>query len=119
MVFLGDHGVTYGEYASTPSGALEHINPRTFLLSPKWTIVLMVSLPEWFEKEHSFISYNLKKNQEKLVTPYDVFLTLKDIVTYPGTTSILWFNHFSDISRRSSSGAISHENDEFVWWLWW
>lgn len=69
VVFLSDHGLRFGEIRYTDTGWLEERLPYLFF-----------SVPKWFQERHSKEYNNLKNNANKLTTPYDLHMTLQDIL---------------------------------------
>ncbi|XP_018784261.1 PREDICTED: uncharacterized protein LOC108966015 [Bactrocera latifrons] len=69
VLFLSDHGVRWGSLVKLTSGFLEERLPMFF-----------ISLPPWYQNEHPDFVKNLKINQHRLTTPYDIYATLKHIL---------------------------------------
>lgn len=69
VIFLSDHGLRFGEIRYTGIGWLEERLPYIFF-----------SVPEWFQNHHPYEYANLVNNANKLTTPYDVYMTLQDIL---------------------------------------
>lgn len=69
VVFLSDHGLRFGEIRYTDTGWLEERLPYLFF-----------SVPKWFQQLHPKEYNNLKANADKLTTPYDLHMTLQDIL---------------------------------------
>ncbi|CRK88998.1 CLUMA_CG002690, isoform A [Clunio marinus] len=69
VIFFSDHGIRYGHTREHFLGWVEERLPFFFIWVPK---KLQVSHPE--------IARNLKKNEDRLFSPYDVHLTLKHIL---------------------------------------
>ncbi|XP_049303312.1 uncharacterized protein LOC125776225 [Bactrocera dorsalis] len=69
VLFLSDHGVRWGSLMKLKSGFLEERLPMFF-----------ISLPPWYQNEHPDFVKNLKINQQRLTTPYDIYATLKHIL---------------------------------------
>lgn len=65
----GTHGIWYNEYEI---GALEHALPMLYVLAPDW---LMQERPKWLAA--------LRANQKRLVTPNDLYRTLRLLASYP------------------------------------
>lgn len=68
---VSNHGQKIGRIHNTHQGMLEDRLP-----------LLLVRLPEWYEKKYNKIGENLRSNTEKLVTHFDIYETLKDLL-YP------------------------------------
>lgn len=69
VFFFSDHGMRFGDIRKYYTGWLEERLPYLFI----W-------LPESFKKEHPEIAENLRVNQERLVSPYDVYITINHIL---------------------------------------
>lgn len=73
LVFLSDHGIRFGDILETYVGRFEQRLPFFFLV-----------LPSWFHKQHPNVAKNLKINQHRLVTPFDMYETQKDLLIMAG-----------------------------------
>lgn len=74
VVFLfGDHGFRFGDIRSTYVGRMESRLPTMFILLPPW---LPVRYPQMYK--------NLRENQKRLTTPFDIYATLNDILHFTG-----------------------------------
>lgn len=71
VIFLSDHGIRFGATRHTMSGFYEERLPFLFISVPTW---LKESYPEMVE--------NIKSNQNRLTTPYDMHATLKHILAF-------------------------------------
>lgn len=69
VIFLSDHGMRYGKFASTSNGWYEERLP-----------FLHFSIPRWFREKYPEKYSNLVDNAKKLTTPYDMFMTLQDLL---------------------------------------
>lgn len=69
IIVNSDHGIRWGPIRSTYQGMLEERLP-----------LLFIRLPEWFKAKYSKIAENLKTNTRRLVTQFDIYETLKDLV---------------------------------------
>ena len=69
LFFLGDHGPRFGDVRMTKNGFFEE---RLTFLS--------VVLPPWFVKKHPRLDRNMRLNQRRLTTPFDIHKTLIDIL---------------------------------------
>ncbi|XP_050416804.2 uncharacterized protein LOC126830459 [Patella vulgata] len=76
LIFFSDHGMRFGEIRETYIGKLEERLPMMFLVFPKW-----------FYKKYPQITQNLKINQNRLTTPFDIYETLKDILYFTAVTA--------------------------------
>lgn len=73
VVFISDHGIRFGEIRYTRTGWLEERLPYLWL----W-------LPSWFKQQHPESYQNLQTNSERLTTPYDLHMTLQDLLIHSG-----------------------------------
>ncbi|KAK6172781.1 hypothetical protein SNE40_016373 [Patella caerulea] len=73
LIFFSDHGMRFGAIRKTYIGKLEERLPMMFLVFPKW-----------FYKKYPQITQNLKINQNRLTTPFDIYETLEDILYFTG-----------------------------------
>ncbi|XP_076269683.1 uncharacterized protein LOC143202235 isoform X2 [Rhynchophorus ferrugineus] len=85
LIIMADHGHRFADVRNTIQGKQEERLP-----------FFSFSFPQWFKKVHSHIYNNFKSNEDKLVTPFDIHLTLKDIIDLKHT-------HVADISQRAVS----------------
>ncbi|CAH0382641.1 unnamed protein product [Bemisia tabaci] len=69
IILLSDHGLRWGDIRNTYQGRIEERMPFLFLLPPPW-----------FKNEFPLAYQNLKRNSNKLTTPYDVHATLLDLL---------------------------------------
>lgn len=72
IIFLSDHGMRWGDIRNTFIGWYEERLPFIYL-----------RIPEWF-KQNNDVSQALKINENRLTSPYDVYETLRDIITRAG-----------------------------------
>ncbi|XP_050415130.2 uncharacterized protein LOC126829361 [Patella vulgata] len=73
VILFSDHGQRFGSFRESYIGKLEERLPMMFLIFPKW-----------FYKKYPQITKNLKINQNRLTTPFDIYETLKDILYFTG-----------------------------------
>lgn len=69
VIFFSDHGMRFGKMRRYYTGWLEERLPFFFM----W-------LPEKFKRENPTIVENLRINRDRLSSPYDVHITLQDIL---------------------------------------
>ncbi|KAG8331498.1 hypothetical protein J6590_039844 [Homalodisca vitripennis] len=69
VVFLSDHGMRFGKIRQTYVGWLEERLPFIFM----W-------MPEWYRKLFPMKYANLLDNREKLTSPFDLHLTLQEVL---------------------------------------
>uniref|UniRef100_A0A1B6EXQ9 DUF229 domain-containing protein n=1 Tax=Cuerna arida TaxID=1464854 RepID=A0A1B6EXQ9_9HEMI len=68
LVVMSDHGIRWGEIRGTFQGYLEERLPFLF-----------IAYPNWFRIKYTTAVANLKKNTQKLTSPYDLHETLLDL----------------------------------------
>lgn len=69
LVFLGDHGIGYGSMANTQRGQFEYHNP-----------LMLISMPRRVLDKHSTWGETMRKNQHRLVTFFDLHVTLRNLL---------------------------------------
>lgn len=69
VILVSDHGMRYDNIMLNPQARLENKLPFAFLL-----------LPQWFREKYSVAYQNIKENQYRLTTPYDIHSTLIDMI---------------------------------------
>ncbi|KAF8770959.1 hypothetical protein HNY73_018426 [Argiope bruennichi] len=69
IVLFGDHGLRFGAIRSTYIGKFEERMPFMY-----------IHFPEWFLEQYPEIAKNLRNNQERLVTLFDVHATLVNLL---------------------------------------
>lgn len=73
VIVMGDHGFRFPPSINKPSGWYDVRLP-----------ILYISLPKWFKDTYPEAATAMKVNQERLTSPYDLHLTLKDILRRSG-----------------------------------
>ncbi|CAL7941598.1 unnamed protein product [Xylocopa violacea] len=73
IVLLSDHGMRWGSIRNTFVGWYEERLPFIYL----W-------LPEWFKAERPEAYASLLANQHRLTSPFDLYETLRDVLTWSG-----------------------------------
>uniref|UniRef100_T1IJT6 Uncharacterized protein n=1 Tax=Strigamia maritima TaxID=126957 RepID=T1IJT6_STRMM len=73
VVLQCDHGIRFGDILETYVGKIEERMPFYFII-----------FPDWFKSKYPQIWRNLKTNQNRLTTPFDIYATLKDILNFTG-----------------------------------
>uniref|UniRef100_A0A1I8PE49 Uncharacterized protein n=1 Tax=Stomoxys calcitrans TaxID=35570 RepID=A0A1I8PE49_STOCA len=68
VLFFSDHGRRWGSLLKLPEGFLEERLPMFF-----------ISLPKWIKHEYPALVRNLEVNQGRLITPFDIHVTLLDL----------------------------------------
>ncbi|XP_063226168.1 uncharacterized protein LOC134532993 isoform X2 [Bacillus rossius redtenbacheri] len=79
IVFLSDHGMRFGKIRETSSGWLEERLPFCYV----W-------VPEWFRKENPAAYRNVIQNGNHLVSPFDLHLSLRNILDSNTEDSTPW-----------------------------
>lgn len=69
LIFLSDHGFRFGDITYTYTGWYEERLPFIYF----W-------FPNWFRKKYPKKYRNIKINANRLTTPYDLHMTLQDIL---------------------------------------
>ncbi|EDO48202.1 predicted protein, partial [Nematostella vectensis] len=73
VMIFGDHGYRFGGMRKqTLQGKLEERLPH-----------FSITLPPWFRRKHWNMYKNLKFNSRILTSPFDIYATLKHIISYP------------------------------------
>lgn len=73
IVLLSDHGMRWGPIRNTFVGWYEERLPFLYL----W-------LPEWFREERPEAYSSLRANQRRLISPFDLYETLRDVLQLSG-----------------------------------
>ena len=76
LLFYSDHGLRFGPFRETHVGYHEERLPMFVMLTP-----------EWFNTSHPHLQSNLNVNAQRLVTPFDIHATLREILGNDDTTS--------------------------------
>lgn len=69
IVLFGDHGLRFGSIRNTYLGKFEERMPFMY-----------IHFPAWFLEQHPRIANNLRQNQERLVTLFDIHATLAQLL---------------------------------------
>ncbi|XP_028406354.1 uncharacterized protein LOC114528834 isoform X2 [Dendronephthya gigantea] len=72
FILMGDHGVRWGSVRETIQGKLEERMP-----------FFSIAFPRWFKSKFPKIDENLRTNVNRLTTWYDVYATLRHMLSYP------------------------------------
>lgn len=75
VIFLSDHGMRFGKIRQLFTGWLEDKLPLLFI----W-------LPQNFKQKYPEFAENLRINQNRLVSPFDLHITLKHILKLSGSS---------------------------------
>ena len=79
IIFLSDHGMRWGDIRRTSIGWFEERLPFIYI----W-------VPEWFTQKHPDVYINLKTNRNRLTSPFDLHLTLREILARSKQDDITW-----------------------------
>eukprot|EP00795_Rhopilema_esculentum_P016698 gene16698-8146_t len=82
LVVLGDHGARYGPLRETIQGKIEERLP-----------FLSITLPERIAKEYPDLLVNMKRNSHLLTSHFDIYATLKHILSYPSLPTDIKFGN--------------------------
>lgn len=77
VIFFSDHGMRFGDIRKYFTGWLEERTPFLFI----W-------FPQTFKEKYPELMRNVMKNRDRLVSPYDLYVTLKDILNISEESSI-------------------------------
>ncbi|KAJ8984808.1 hypothetical protein NQ317_013005, partial [Molorchus minor] len=69
VILLSDHGIRFGNIRFTNQGWYEERLPVNF-----------ISIPPWFRSKYPSKYDNVKRNANKLVSTYDLYMTLQDML---------------------------------------
>ena len=72
LIIFADHGARFSGFRKTIQGKLEERFP-----------FMSITTPEWFREKHSDLYNNLVDNSRVLTSPFDVYATLRHILSYP------------------------------------
>lgn len=72
LIVFSDHGARFSEARKTIQGKLEERLP-----------FLSITTPKWFSELYPDLYNNLVHNSRVLTTPFDVYATMRHIITYP------------------------------------
>ncbi|CAJ0572944.1 unnamed protein product, partial [Mesorhabditis spiculigera] len=93
VIFMADHGVRYGPTLRRNFGQREMNNP-----------LLMITVPK-FLRENAQVMANLKAHSAKLVTHYDVYATLQDILKISHATNYTNFDYVEVLQPNPNNGT--------------
>ena len=72
VFMFGDHGSRYGPIRETKQGRLEERLPLNLIM-----------LPDWWTNAHPKEAKNLYDNQNRLTTPFDMYLSILHLADLP------------------------------------
>ena len=103
LIIFGDHGLRFSSLRKTIQGKLEERFP-----------FMSITLPKWFPDKYPDLYNNLVHNSRVLTSPFDVYATLRHILSYPQYPSGIETGQslFSRIDERNrtcaSAGVADH-----------
>ena len=101
LIIFGDHGARFSDFRKTIQGKLEERLP-----------FMSITLPKWFIEKYPDLHGNLVHNSKVLTTPFDVYATLRHILSYPSypaseiTTGESLFNKIDKESRTCENAGV-------------
>lgn len=100
FIIFGDHGSRSSNFRKTTQGRLEERLP-----------FLSITLPPWFPRKHPSLYANLQANSEVLTSPFDVYATLRHVLSYPEQphdiiTGQSLFNRIDRFTRKCPDAGI-------------
>ena len=101
LIIFSDHGARYSDLRKTIQGKLEERLP-----------FMSITLPKWFIDRYPDLYSNLVHNSKLLTTPFDVYATLRHILSYPSypaseiTTGESLFNKIDKESRTCANAGV-------------
>jgi len=101
LIIFGDHGARFSDLRKTIQGKLEERLP-----------FMSITLPKWFIEKYPDLHSNLVHNSKVLTTPFDVYATLRHILSYPSypageiTTGESLFNKIDKESRTCENAGV-------------
>jgi len=69
LILMSDHGMRFGNLRATKQGKFEERLPFVHFV-----------FPSWFRRKYATAVDNLKRNANRLTTPFDIYETLNDLV---------------------------------------
>ncbi|KAJ7357526.1 hypothetical protein OS493_024331 [Desmophyllum pertusum] len=100
LIIFGDHGIRYSGVRKTIQGKLEERLP-----------FMSITTPKWFTGKYPGLYSNLVHNSKVLTTPFDVYATLRHILSYPSypseiTTGQSLFNRIDGNNRTCVNAGV-------------
>ena len=78
LIVMSDHGARIGDARATLQGKLEERLP-----------LMSLTFPKWFSQKHPDLVHNLKENSNIVTSPFDLYATFRDMLSYPQTPTNL------------------------------
>ena len=100
LIAFSDHGARFSEARKTIQGKLEERLP-----------FLSITTPKWFSEQYPDFYNNLVHNSRVLTTPFDVYATIRHIISYPEYPSGIitgqsLFNRIDAATRTCTSAGV-------------
>ena len=104
LIIFADHGARFSGLRKTIQGKLEERFP-----------FMSITTPKWFRDKHADLYNNLVYNSRVLTSPFDVYATLRHILSYPQYPSeiITGQSLFSRIDERNRTCASAGVDDHW------
>ena len=104
FIIFGDHGIRFSGLRKTIQGKLEERFP-----------FMSITLPKWFPVKYPDLYNNLVHNSRVLTSPFDVYATLRHILSYPQYPSGIETGQslFSRIDERNRTCANAGVPDHY------
>ncbi|ODM96358.1 hypothetical protein Ocin01_10324 [Orchesella cincta] len=93
LIVASDHGARFGPIVQLQQGPVEQRLPFLYFV-----------VPPWFKKKYEQAYENLKANQDKLTTPYDLYETLADLLSLERITRLEIQQRERDLEQFSTRG---------------
>ena len=100
LIIFADHGARFSDLRKTIQGKLEERLP-----------FMSITVPKWFTEQYPDLYTNLVHNSQVLTTPFDVYATLRHILSYPSypsgiTTGQSLFNRIDAENRTCANAGV-------------
>lgn len=95
IILLSDHGWRVDKIMLSSQARVENRMPFAFLI-----------LPKWFKTEYPLAYQNIKENQYRLTTPYDIHATLRAILNPADMTDQVIQRKLDQLSKGSSANKF-------------
>ena len=104
LIVFADHGARFSSLRKTIQGKLEERFP-----------FMSITTPKWFREKHSDLYSNLAHNSRVLTSPFDVYATLRHILSYPQYPSeiITGQSLFTRIDEKNRTCASAGVDDHW------
>ncbi|CAJ0947611.1 unnamed protein product, partial [Mesorhabditis belari] len=93
IILVGDHGMRFGSVSQTTLGKREIKNP-----------LLQITVPK-FLRENKELMRNLYENAQRLVTHYDIYATLNDILNFGLPSNFTDFSEKEVLEKNENNGT--------------